>query len=62
MTVSTFLGKSQTLAELFSKSYQQYGGKVILKESYANNAVDFANLLKKVKTSFLAPVKQKEDG
>ena len=41
---------SLTLAELFSKSYQQYGGKVILKGSYTNDAVDFANLLKKVKT------------
>ncbi len=41
---------SLTLAELFSKSYQQYGGKVILKESYENDAVDFANILKKVKT------------
>ena len=41
---------SLTLAELFSKSYQQYGGKVLLKESYANDAVNFANLLKKVKT------------
>ena len=41
---------SLTLAELFSKSYQQYGGKVILKGSYKNDAVDFANLLKKVKT------------
>ncbi|UCE53599.1 MAG: ABC transporter substrate-binding protein [Desulfobacterales bacterium] len=41
---------SLTLAELFSNSYQQYGGKVILKESYENDAVDFANLLKKVKT------------
>jgi branched-chain amino acid transport system substrate-binding protein len=41
---------SLTLAELFSKSYQQYGGKVILKESYMNDSVDFANLLKKVKT------------
>ena len=41
---------SLTLAELFSKSYQQYGGKVILKESYSNDAVDFVNLLKKVKT------------
>ncbi len=41
---------SLTLAELFSKSYQQYGGKVILKESYVNDSVDFANLLKKVKT------------
>jgi len=41
---------SLTLAELFSNSYQQYGGKVVLKGSYANDAVDFANLLKKVKT------------
>ena len=41
---------SLTLAELFSSSYQQYGGKVVLKGSYANDAVDFANLLKKVKT------------
>ena len=41
---------SLTLSELFSNSYQQYGGKVILKESYENDAVDFANLLKKVKT------------
>jgi branched-chain amino acid transport system substrate-binding protein len=40
---------SLTLSKLFSNSYQQYGGKVILKESYANDAVDFANLLKKVK-------------
>ena len=41
---------SLTLAELFSNSYQQYGGKVVLKGSYTNDAVDFANLLKKVKT------------
>jgi branched-chain amino acid transport system substrate-binding protein len=41
---------SLTLAELFSSSYQQYGGKVVLKGSYTNDAVDFANLLKKVKT------------
>jgi branched-chain amino acid transport system substrate-binding protein len=41
---------SLTLAELFSISCQQYGGKVILKDSYASDAVDFDNLLKKVKT------------
>ena len=41
---------SLTLAELFSNSYQQYGGKVVLKGSYANDAVNFADLLKKVKT------------
>ena len=41
---------SLTLSKLFSNSYQQYGGKMILKESYANDAVDFANILKKVKT------------
>jgi branched-chain amino acid transport system substrate-binding protein len=33
---------SLTLSKLFSNSYQQYGGKVILKESYANDAVDGA--------------------
>lgn len=41
---------SLTLAELFVRSFQQYGGKVILKESYENDAVDFTNILKKVKT------------
>ncbi len=40
---------SLTLAELFSRSFQQYGGKVILKESYENDAVDFTNILKEVK-------------
>jgi branched-chain amino acid transport system substrate-binding protein len=40
---------SLTLAELFVSSFQQYGGKVILKESYENDAVDFANVLKEVK-------------
>ena len=40
---------SLTLAELFSESYQQYGGKVVLKGGYTNDAVDFADLLKKVK-------------
>ena len=40
---------SLTLAEFFVSSFQQYGGKVILKESYENDAVDFANLLKEVK-------------
>jgi branched-chain amino acid transport system substrate-binding protein len=41
---------SLTLAELFISAFQQSGGNVILKESYANNAVDFANILEKVKT------------
>jgi len=40
---------SLTLAELFASSFQQYGGKVILKGSYANDAVDFSNVLKEVK-------------
>ena len=40
---------SLALAELFGTSFQQYGGKVILKRSYENSAVDFENLLKKVK-------------
>ena len=40
---------SLTLAELFVSSFQQYGGKVVLKGSYENDAVDFANLLKEVK-------------
>ena len=41
---------SLTLAELFVRSFQQYGGKVILKESYENDSVDFSNILQKVKT------------
>jgi branched-chain amino acid transport system substrate-binding protein len=41
---------SLTLAELFVSSFQQYGGKVILNESYENNDVDFSNILQKVKT------------
>jgi len=41
---------SLTLAELFVSSFQQYDGKVILNESYENNAVDFSNILQKVKT------------
>ena len=41
---------SVTLAELFVRSFQQYGGKVILKESYENDSVDFSNILQKVKT------------
>ena len=40
---------SLTLAELFVSSFQQYGGKVVLKGSYENDAVDFANLLNEVK-------------
>jgi len=40
---------SLTLAELFVSSFQKYGGKVILKESYENDAVDFATLLEEVK-------------
>jgi branched-chain amino acid transport system substrate-binding protein len=42
---------SLTLAELFVSAFQQAGGKVALQESYANDAVDFANILEKVKTS-----------
>ena len=41
---------SLTLAELFVSSFQQYGGKVLLKDSYRSDAVDFADLLKKVQT------------
>jgi branched-chain amino acid transport system substrate-binding protein len=41
---------SLTLAELFVRSFQQYGGKVILKESYENDTVDFSKILQKVKT------------
>lgn len=41
---------SLTLAELFVSSFQEYDGKVILNESYENNAVDFSNILQKVKT------------
>ena len=41
---------SLTLAELFVRSFQQYGGKVILNESYENNTVDFSKILQKVKT------------
>jgi branched-chain amino acid transport system substrate-binding protein len=40
---------SLTLAELFVSSFQEYGGKVVLKGSYENDAVDFANLLNEVK-------------
>lgn len=40
---------SLTLAELFTRSFQEYGGQVMLKESYENNAVDFAGLLQQVK-------------
>ncbi len=40
---------SLTLAELFVNAFQQAGGKVVLKESYANTAVDFAAILEKVK-------------
>jgi len=42
---------SLTLAELFVSSFQQAGGQVVLKESYANTAVDFADILEKVKTA-----------
>jgi branched-chain amino acid transport system substrate-binding protein len=42
---------SLTLAELFVSAFQQAGGSVVLKESYANTAVDFSNILEKVKTS-----------
>jgi branched-chain amino acid transport system substrate-binding protein len=41
---------SLTLAELFVSAFQQVGGKVVLIESYANTAVDFAAILKKVKS------------
>lgn len=40
---------SLTLAELFVSSFQKYGGKVVLKGSYENDAVDFAYLLTEVK-------------
>ena len=39
---------SLTLAELFASSFSTLGGKIILKGSYENDAVDFADLLKKV--------------
>jgi branched-chain amino acid transport system substrate-binding protein len=42
---------SLTLAELFVSAFQQAGGNVVLQESYANNAVDFANILEKVKAA-----------
>ena len=42
---------SLTLAELFVSAFQQAGGKVVLKENYANTAVDFSNILEKVKSS-----------
>jgi branched-chain amino acid transport system substrate-binding protein len=42
---------SLTLAELFVISFSKLGGKVIMKGSYENDAVDFSNLLKKVKAS-----------
>jgi branched-chain amino acid transport system substrate-binding protein len=42
---------SLTLAELFENSFSKLGGKIILKDSYENDAVDFADLLKKVKAS-----------
>ena len=42
---------SLTLAELFVSAFQQAGGNVVLQESYANDAVDFANILEKVKTA-----------
>ncbi|MBW2671054.1 MAG: ABC transporter substrate-binding protein, partial [Deltaproteobacteria bacterium] len=41
---------SLTLADLFVSSFRQYGGKVLLKESYENDAVDFTNILEEVKT------------
>ncbi|MDM8556878.1 ABC transporter substrate-binding protein [Desulfococcaceae bacterium HSG7] len=40
---------SLTLAEYFVKSFTKYGGNMLLKSSYKNDAVDFAVLLKKVK-------------
>ena len=40
---------SLTLSEYFVESFMKYGGKVLLKSSYKNNAVDFALLLDKVK-------------
>jgi branched-chain amino acid transport system substrate-binding protein len=42
---------SLTLAELFAVSFSKNGGKVIMKESYENDAVDFAGILKKVKAA-----------
>ena len=40
---------SLTLAELFVNSFSNNGGQVILKASYANDAVDFAGLLELIK-------------
>jgi len=40
---------SLTLAELFVSSFEHLGGQVLLKGSYANDAVDFADLLTEVK-------------
>lgn len=41
---------SLTLAEFFSKSFYQHGGKVVFDGSYTSKAVDFKELLKKVKS------------
>ncbi|MCP4401372.1 MAG: ABC transporter substrate-binding protein [bacterium] len=41
---------SLTLAEYFVESFTEYGGDILLKSSYKNDAVDFAGLLKEVKT------------
>jgi branched-chain amino acid transport system substrate-binding protein len=40
---------SLTLAELFVNSFKAYGGEVLLKESYQNDAVDFSGLILKIK-------------
>jgi branched-chain amino acid transport system substrate-binding protein len=39
---------SLTLAELFVHSFEAYGGEVLLKGSYQNDAVDFSGLLRKI--------------
>lgn len=41
---------SLTLAESFVNAFKQYGGKVLLEESYKGKAVDFKDILKRVKT------------
>jgi branched-chain amino acid transport system substrate-binding protein len=42
---------SLTLADLFVSSFSKLGGNVVMKGSYANDAVDFLDILKKVKAA-----------
>ena len=41
---------SLTLAEFFSEAFREYGGNIVFDGSYTSKAVDFVNILEKVKS------------